>query len=148
MKSNTDKVEQYIAELTDEKREIVEKLRRIVLDNIQDGFVEEMNWGMITYQVPLSIYPDTYNDKPLMYVAIAAQKNHCAIYLTSIYSDEAEEEWFKDEYKKTGKKMDKGKSCVRFRSVKDIPANLIGEAIERYSVNDFIKIYEKARSKN
>ena len=77
-----------------------------------------MNWGMITYEVPLSIYPNTYNEQPLMFAALASQKNHMAVYLSGIYSSDELREKFIADYKDTGKRMDIGKSCVRFKKLK------------------------------
>ena len=102
-----------------------------------------MNWGMISYEVPLSTCPDTYNGQPLMYAALASQKRHMAVYLTGIYLDEAEREAFEEAYRATGKRFDVGRSCVRFRSLEDrnIPSginfgsipHLRREAVERWS---------------
>ena len=104
-----------------------------------------MNWGMITYQVPLSRYPDTYNKQPLMMAALASQKNHMAVYLTGVYADEGSRARFDAAYKATGKRMDVGKSCVRFRKLEDLPLQLIGEAISEHSVDEFIDMTERAR---
>ena len=85
MRSNASTVAQYLSELPTDRREAVEAVRQTILDNLPPGYEEVMNWGMITYQVPLETYPDTYNGKPLMYAALASQKNHMAVYLTGIY---------------------------------------------------------------
>ena len=105
-----------------------------------------MNWGMITYQVPLSDYPDTYNKKPLMYAALASQKNHMAVYLIGIYMDDQTRHGFEAKYLATGKKYDVGKSCVRFRKLEDLPLPLIGEAIAAYSVDAFVNQWKQLRS--
>ena len=104
MQSEANTVEEYLAELPDERREMVETVRQVILENLPDGYEEAMNWGMITYQVPLETYPDTYNGKPLMYAALASQKNHVSLYLTGIYMDEEARETFKAAYKATGKR--------------------------------------------
>jgi len=117
MKSDANTVQEYLAELPPERREAIEQVREIILKNLPKGYEEAMNWGMITYQVPLEIYPDTYNKKPLMYAALANQKNHMAVYLIGIYMDEKLNQEFEDSYKKTGKRYDVGKSCVRFRKL-------------------------------
>ena len=101
---------------------------------------------MITYQIPLFIYPDTYNKKPLMYAALASQKNHIALYLTGIYMDDQVRREFETKYLATGKKYDVGKSCVRFRKLEDLPVPLIGEAIAAYSVDDFVNQVKNLRS--
>lgn len=145
MKSNADTVDQYLSYLPTDRFEAIETVRDVILDNLPDGFEEAMNWGMITYQVPLRRYPDTYNKQPLMLAAIASQKNHMAVYLTGIYADAESRARFADEYKATGKRMDIGKSCVRFKKLDDLPLELIGEAIARFSVDEFIDLTERAR---
>ena len=142
--SKAETVEQYLAELPDERRDAIAEVRDVILDNLPDGFVEAMNWGMITYEVPLETFPETYNGKPLMYAALASQKNHMAVYLTTVYSDGETEEWFRARYAATGKKMDMGKSCVRFKKLDQLPVELIGEVIGRTSLDDFLDGYRSA----
>jgi hypothetical protein len=105
-----------------------------------------MNWGMISYQVPLETYPDTYNGQPLMYAALASQKNHMSVYLTGIYMDEATKEDFEDAYRATGKRYDVGKSCVRLRKLDDLPLSLIGESIAAMEVDEFVARSEQMRT--
>ena len=100
---------------------------------------------MISYEVPLSIQPDTYNGKPLMYAALASQKRHMAVYLSGVYADETVRDDFEREYRATGKRMDMGKSCVRFRRLDDLPLDLIGDAIARYPIEEFVDLYHRAR---
>ena len=119
MKSNAKSVEEYLNELPEDRRSAIEKVRQTILNNLPEGYEEVMNWGMITYQVPLKIFPNTYNKKPLMYAALSSQKNHMAVYLTGIYMDEKSRQNFEAEYKNTGKRMDVGKSCVRFQKIED-----------------------------
>ena len=118
----------------------------MVLANLGDGFVETMNWGMISYEVPLAIQPDTYNGKPLMYAALASQKNYMAVYLTGVYATQELRQQFVDDYKGTGKKLDMGQSCVRFRRLDDLPLEVIGSAIAAYDVASFVDLVTKARS--
>lgn len=139
MKSKSDTVEEYLAEMEPERRQSIEKVRQIIKKNLPDGYEEVMNWGMITYQVPLEIYPDTYNKKPLMYAALANQKNHMAVYLTGIYMDEELNQDFEEKYRATGKRYDVGKSCVRFRKLEDLPLELIGKSIQAISMEEFIE---------
>jgi hypothetical protein len=94
-----------------------------------------MNWGMIAYQVPLAICQDTYNGKPLMYAALASQKNHVAIYLICIYMDQQARQEFETEYRTTGQKCNVGKSCIRFKKPEDLPLTLIGNAIAAHAVD-------------
>lgn len=146
MKSSASTVEQYLSELPDDRRMAIEAARQTILENLPEGFEEVMNWGMITYQVPLEIYSDTYNRKPLMYAALASQKNHMAIYLTGIYVDVEARRMFEVSYRATGKRLDAGKSCVRFKKLEDIPLPLIGESIASLSVEEFVKRVKNART--
>ena len=147
MATNQAEIEAYLADLPDDRREAIEEVRQVILDNLPEGYEEAFNWGMITYQVPLETYPDTYNKKPLMYAALASQKNHISLYLTGIYSDEDAKREFEQAYKATGRRYDVGKSCVRFRRLDDLPLPLIGETIASLSVEEFIQRVKAARSK-
>jgi len=146
MQSNAETVAKYLDELSDERREQIEAVRQVILENLPEGYEEAMNWGMITYQVPLEIYPDTYNGKPLMYAALASQKNHMAVYLSAIYMDELSRQAFEDAYRATGKRYDVGKSCVRFRKLDDLPLELIGESIASTPVDTYVEQVKEARS--
>jgi hypothetical protein len=137
-------VEGYLAGLPEDRRGPLERVRQVILDNLPDGFEEAMNWGMIAYQVPLNRYPHTYNKQPLMYAALASQKNHMSVYLTGIYTSEQAREEFEAAYKATGKRFDVGKSCVRFRKLEDLPLDLIGDTIASMGVADLIAATEQA----
>lgn len=139
MKSDANTVEEYLSELPESRQEAIQAVRQTILANLPEGYEEVLNWGMITYQVPLEVYPDTYNKKPLMYAALASQKNHMAIYLTGIYMDEDLKRDFEEKYRETGKRCDIGKSCVRFRKLEDLPLELIGESIAALKMEDFIQ---------
>ncbi len=145
MRSDAGTVEQYLAELPDDRRDAIETVRDTILVNLPEGYVEEMNFGMITYSVPLATYPDTYNGQPLMYAALANQKNHMAVYLTGVYADEDQRDAFLDKYRETGKRLDMGKSCVRFRRIDDLPVELIGDTIAETDVDTFVEVYEASR---
>ena len=106
-----------------------------------------MSFGMIGYVVPLSRYPDTYNKEPLALAALASQKRHMAVYLNNVYGDPATLEWFTAAYAASGKRLDMGKSCVRFKRLADLPLDVIGETIARTSLDDFLAFYESARGK-
>ena len=147
MQSDATTVEQYLAELPDDRRDAIAEVREVILANLPEGYVEVMNWGMITYEIPLETYPDTYNKKPLMYAGLASQKNHMAVYLSAPYSSAQGEQAFQDAYRATGKKLDMGKSCVRFRKLDDLPLDLIGATIAATSVDEFIAQMEAARRK-
>ena len=139
--------EAYLADLPPERKEVMEKLRQVVLNNLPEGFEETMNYGMIGYVVPHSIYPDGYHctpELPLPFLNLASQKNHIGFYHMGIYSDPKLMEWFTSEYPKHCKrKLDMGKSCIRFKSLNDIPYELLGELVSKVEVSDWIKTYEK-----
>lgn len=145
MKSSAQTVTEYLDDLPPERLEAIETVREVILANLPEGFEEAINWGMIAYQVPLSRYPDTYNKQPLLMAALASQKNHMAVYLTGVYADDNSRDEFISAYRETGKRLDMGKSCVRFRKIDDLPVELIGEAIARFSVDEFIDLNERVR---
>lgn len=146
MRSDADSVEQYIQALPEDRREAITALRRVILDNLPAGYEEMMQYGMIGYSVPLSRYPNTYNGQPLSYVALASQKNYISLYLMGIYSRPEQAEWFTQTWQATGKKLNMGKSCVRFRKLDDVPLDLIGQVVAMTSVDEFIATYEHSRS--
>lgn len=138
-------VESYLAALPADKRAMISAVRDVVRRNLPKGYQEEIGFGMIAYNVPLSRLPETYNKQPLMYAALAAQKNYNAIYLMGVYSDAARAKRFTDGFAKAGKKLDMGKSCVRFKTLDDLPLDVIGETIAGLPVDDYIALYEKSR---
>ena len=146
MKSIAKTVDEYMAQLPAARSEAIEAVRRVVLENLPAGYEEAMNWGMITYQVPLSVYSDTYNGQPLMYAALASEKNHMAVYLTAIYMDDEARQRFEDGYRKTGMRMDVGKSCVRFRTLDDVPLELVARAIAYMEMPEFVSRMKALRS--
>jgi uncharacterized protein YdhG (YjbR/CyaY superfamily) len=139
MKSEATSIEQYLSELPEDRRAAIDAVRRTILENLPEGYEEAMNWGMITYQIPLETCPDTYNGQPLMYAGLASQKNHMAVYMTGIYMDEKAREEFETAYRATGKRFDVGKSCVRFRKLDDLPLPLIGESIALMGAEEFVE---------
>ena len=145
MKSDAATVEEYISELSEERREAVTTVREMVLANLPSGYEEVMDFGMIAYVVPLSVCPKTYNGHPLMYAAIASEKNYVSVHLMNIYANQDTQRWFVESYKATGKRMNMGKSCVRFRKLEDLPLDLIGEAVGRTSMKDWVAVYEALR---
>ena len=147
MHSKAETVAAYLDELAPDRRAALEAVREMILSNLPTGYEEAMNWGIITYQLPLAIYPDTYNGQPLMVAALAAQKQHMAVYLTGIYADEEARQKFAESYKATGKRMDMGKACVRFRKLDDLPLDLIGRSIAALSPRRFIQVYEQSRAR-
>lgn len=145
MRSDAETVGEYLASLPDERREAIEVVRNEILANLPEGYEEAMNWGMISYQVPLERYPDTYNGEPLMYAALANQKNHMAVYLTAVYAQEESRDAFLEAYRATGKKLDVGESCVRFKRLDDLPVDLIGKTVAATDVDRFVTEVEAAR---
>jgi len=143
--SSATTVEEYLGELPDDRREAIATVRDLILDNLPDGYVETMQWGMISYEVPLATFPDTYNKKPLLFAAIASQKRHMSLYLHSIYCDPELADWFTSEYEATGKKMDIGKSCVRFKNLDQLPLELVGEAIAKVPLDDYLDNYRAVK---
>lgn len=145
VQSEATTISDYLGELPSERRQAIEAVRGVILENLPEGYEESMQFGMIGYCVPLSRYPKTYNAAPLNYVALASQKNHMAVYLMGCYGDEKLARWFEAEFRKAGKKLNMGKSCVRFKKLDDLPLDLIGEAVAQMQVDDFIALYERAR---
>jgi uncharacterized protein YdhG (YjbR/CyaY superfamily) len=144
MQSDAATVAQYLAELPADRRAALEAVRQTILAYLPEGYEEAINWGMITYRVPLARYPNTYNGQPLAYAGLASQKNHMAVYLIGLYADDAARERFEAAYRATGKRYDVGKSCVRFRKLDDLPLALIGKSIALFSVDEFIARVEQA----
>lgn len=151
MQSKATTPEQYLAELPEDRREAMSKLREITLQNLPKGFEEQISYGMLGYVVPHSIYPNGYhcNPKdPLPFFAIASQKNSINIYHMMVYSDKNLHDWFSAEYSKYCKsKLDMGKSCIRLKKMNDIPYDLIGELLSKVTVEQWISEYENTLKK-
>ena len=128
MQSKAKTVEEYLAALPEDRREAVQAVRKVILKNLGKGYEEGMQYGMIGYYVPHSVYPDGYHcdpKQPLPFAGLASQKNHMAIYLMCIYGIEEQERWFREAWARTGKKLDMGKSCVRFKKLEDLPLDCL-----------------------
>ena len=145
MRSEAKTVDGYLAGLPEDRREAISAVRHVIVENLPNGYEEAMNWGMIAYQVPLSAYPETYNKQPLMYAALASQKNHMAVYLSGIYTEQGRRADFEKAYRATGKPSDVGQSCVRFKTLGNLPLEVIGAAIASLPLDAFIAQYEVAR---
>lgn len=143
--------EDYISQIPKERQEAVKKLRKVIKDNLPKGFEEGMNYNMIGYYVPHSIYPNGYHcdtKLPLPFMNIASQKNFMALYHMGMYAKKEILDWFTSEYPKHCKyKLDMGKSCVRFKKIEDIPYDLIGQLTAKMSVDEWIQVYENAFKK-
>lgn len=141
-------VSQYLQELPLERRKDVAALRKLIKENLPGGFREAMNWGMICYQVPLSVSGPTYNKQPLAAVALAAQKNNISIYLLSIYASKKLTSEFNRRWLRSGKKLDMGKSCIRFKTLDAADTETIAWAVGLLNPEEFTQMYQKARSQN
>ena len=148
MKSEAKTVDQYVEELPEERKQAVEKLRRVILKNLPKGFEETMGYGMMGYVAPHSLYPDGYHcdpKQPLPFMGMASQKNFIAVYHMGIYADPKLMDWFTKAYAKQSTiKLDMGKSCLRFKKTENIPYELIGELAGKMSPKEWITLYESA----
>ena len=148
MKYEANSPEEYISKIPEERQPVLSGMRKVILKNLPKGFEETMSYGMIGYVVPHSIYPDGYHctpELPLPFMNIASQKNFVALYHSGIYASEELLAWFQEEYPKHCKrKLDMGKSCIRFKYMDDVPYDLIGELTQKMSVQDWVDIYESA----
>lgn len=147
MQSKATTPDQYIAELPEDRKPAMEKLRSIFLENIPKGFEEQMGYGMLGFVVPFSLYPSGYHcdsKQPLPFAGMASQKNFIALYHMGIYANPELLDWFVSEYPKHSKqKLDMGKSCIRFKKMDQIPYELIAELMQKISIQDWISTYEK-----
>ena len=138
-------VTQYLATLEPGRKKAIQALRKVIKANLDPKIKEGIQYGMIGYFIPHSVYPDGYHcspDQPLPFVGLASQKNHMAVYLFCIYGDEAEAGRFEKQWAKSGKKLDMGKSCVRFKRLEDVCLTSLGAAVKRMTAAKFIKHYE------
>ncbi len=146
MKSSAATVEDYLKSLPEDRRGAISAVRKVILTNLPRGYEECMSYGMIGYVVPHRIYPAGYhcNPKlPLPFAGLASQKNHMALYLMTVYGDPATENWFRKAWQAAGKKLDMGKCCVRFKQLADVPLEVVGQAIARVPVENYIARIEK-----
>lgn len=139
--SSASTVAGYLKELPADRRAVISKVRSVIRKHLPKGYKEGMMFGMIGYFVPLSVLPDTYNKQPLIYAGLAAQKNNYALYLMAVYGDPAMEKWWKAAYKASGKRLDMGKSCVRFKSLDQLPLDVVGECIARVPLATYLARY-------
>jgi uncharacterized protein YdhG (YjbR/CyaY superfamily) len=147
MMSKAKTVKQYLAELPPDRRQAIQAVREVILKNLDRDFEEGMQYGMISYYVPHRVYPPGYHcdpKQPLPFTCLASQKNYMSLYMMCTYAGGELEKWFRAEWAKTGKKLDAGKSCIRFKKLDDLPLDLIGEAIARVPAREFIEFYESA----
>jgi hypothetical protein len=149
MKSSATSVDAYLAALPEDRRAAIEAVRKLILDNLDEGYEEGIQYGMIGYYVPHRLYPAGYHcdpKQPLPFASLASQKNHMALYLMCIYGHETLRSWFEKAWVNAGKKLDMGKSCVRFKKLDDLALEVIGEAIRRVPARKYIEYIESARA--
>jgi len=146
MTSKATSVAQYLEELPEDRRKAIKAIRDVIAKNIDKGFQETIQYGMIGWSVPHKTYPAGYHcdpKQPLPFAGIGNQKNHIGIYLFCIYADEDLSKWFVEEWKKSGKRLDMGKGCVRVRKLEDVPLELLGKTMKKVKLKDFIRQYEE-----
>lgn len=146
MQSKATTVEQYLAELPEDRRAEIEAVRKVILKNLDKDYEEGMSYGMIGYFVPHRVYPAGYHcdpKQPLPYAGLASQKNHMSLYMMCTYSDADHLAWFQAAWAKTGKKLDMGKSCIRFKKAEHLALDVIGEAIKKTPAKKYIDHIEK-----
>jgi hypothetical protein len=148
MKSSAKTVDEYIEQLPEERRTAIQMVRKVILKNLPKGYEEVMQYGMLGYVVPLKEYPTGYlrrKNEPVPYVCLASQKNYMSIYLMSVYGDA--EAAFRKEYQTTGKKLDMGKCCVRFRKIEDLSLEMIGKAVASWPMKKWMAMCDGAWKK-
>ena len=139
MRIKANSLENYLSQLSDDRKIAISTLRKIIVDNIPKGYKETVEYGAISFIVPLEIF--TINDQQLAYISIASQKNYMALYLNCY---EPIPEWFIKEYKASGKRLDIGKSCIRFKKIENLPMDIIPKVVTQYTVKEFIEVYKKS----
>jgi len=147
VQSKATTVKDYLAELPADRRAAIQAVRDVILKNLDTDFEEGITYGMIGYYVPHSIYPPGYHcdpRQPLPFANLASQKNHMALYLMCVYGDQAQRKRFEADWKEAGKKLDMGKSCIRFKKLDDLALDVIGDTIRRVSARKYIEICERA----
>lgn len=140
-------VDAYLAALPEDRRAALSAVRAAIVKALPEGYAEGIQYGMIGYHVPHSIYPAGYHSdpkQPLPFASLASQKSHLALHLFCTYLDETQATWFREAWTATGKRLDMGKSCVRFKRLEDVPLDVVSEAIRRVPVKAFIERYEQS----
>ena len=145
MKKSATTVREYLKSLPPDRRAVLSKVRALIRRRIPRGYQESLQWGAISYSVPLERFSDTYNGQPLGYVALAARKNYFTLHLMSVYMNPDGQRALAEGFRKAGKKLDMGKGCVRFKSVDDLPLDVIGDIVAKLTPEAWIAIYEKSR---
>jgi hypothetical protein len=140
-------VKEYLASLPADRRAAIATVRQVVRAHLPSGFEETMQYGMISYIVPRARFTETYNGQPLVVLSLASQKNHLSLYLLGLYGDRKLRRWFESATRAAGKRLDMGKSCLRFKSPDDLALDVIGAAVARVDVDALIAMHEAAHGK-
>jgi hypothetical protein len=140
-------VKDYLSSLPGDRRTAIEAVRRVILEHLPEGYEEATGAGMLTYQVPLAVLPDTYNGQPLWYVALGSTKGYMTVHLMPLYSDAAAQKAFRARFEASGKKLDMGKACVRFKSIDDLALDAIGDVVASFPVDAWVSVYRQSRTK-
>jgi len=142
-------VAQYLAALPADRRAALSAVRKVINENLPDGYEEGMQFEMIGWYVPLSLYPAGYGENPkvpLSFVALASQKSGMVLHFLCFYGHPTLSTWFTNEYRKSGKKLDMGKGCVRFRKLDDLALDVVGRTVARVPVEEHMANYRAARA--
>lgn len=138
---------EYLRSLPPERRKVIAAVRAVILKNLPAGYVENISWGVLSYELPLATYPNTHNGLPLVYAGLAAQKNYFGLYLTCVYWDQKHEKMLRDGFRALGKRPNMGKCCIRFQRLDDLPLRVVVKIIKAVRPKEFIRRYEASRSK-
>ena len=145
--SDAESVEEYLAGLPDDRREMLVAVRDMVNGSIPEGYQERMNWGMVVWEVPLEVEPDTYNGEPLMFAGLSSQKRHISLYMMPVYQDPSKSERLLVAYEKMGRKPNMGKSCIRFTKLEHLPLDVLSELISECDMESFVESCNSVRKK-
>jgi hypothetical protein len=146
MKSSAATVVEYIAGLPEDRRSAIKAVRDVIRKHVPKGYAEGIESGCITWSVPLAVYPDTYNGQPLMYAALASQKNHMGLYLMCAYMNPPLRKKLEAGFRAAGKKLDMGKACVRFKKLDDLPLDVIGEVVAAVPMKKYVEVAKTAHA--
>ena len=145
MQSQAATTDEYLNQLPEERRAVMSAVLDVLRQSMPAGYAETMSWGMVSFEIPLATYPNTYNKKPLVYCALAAQKNGYSLYLMGCYGSPIAREKFETGYRESGKRMDLGKACVRFRKLDDLPLDVVANSVASITPAEYIAAYEQSR---
>ena len=133
----------WIARLPADRKKAITAVRKLVNEHLPEGYEEHVGASMINWQVPKTVLAETYNGQPFQYIALASQKNYMALYLCGVYADDKLRRWFEASYKTAGKKLDMGKACLRFRTLEALPLEVVGEAIAKVPLAEYVARYKQ-----